>query len=106
TTMAMAVNIGWERRIGMFPTYFDQDGLMYCDTYFGDYPHYAPESPGKEGTFTGWMLLSYKKPVKTSSSTPAYPANNLTDEHIKTFWVAEKNDSKQWIEIDLQSVCD
>ena len=40
---------------------------MYCDNNFGDYPHYAPAEPGKKGEFTGWMLLSYKKPVKASS---------------------------------------
>lgn len=102
TTMAVNVNIGWERRIGMFPTYFDKDGLMYCDTYFGDYPHYAPAVPGKMGAFTGWMLLSYKKPVKVSSYVKDYPAGNITDENVKSFWVAQKNDSTQWIEIDLQ----
>ncbi|HEU5365351.1 MAG TPA: family 43 glycosylhydrolase [Hanamia sp.] len=102
TTMAVNVNIGWERRIGMFPTYFDKDGLMYCDTYFGDYPHYAPAVPGKMGAFTGWMLLSYKKPVKVSSYVKDYPAGNITDENVKSFWLAQKNDSTQWIEIDLQ----
>ncbi len=101
TTMAVNVNIGWERRIGMFPTYFDKNGLMYCDTYFGDYPHYAPAIPGKAGAFTGWMLLSYKKPVTVSSYLKNYTAEKITDENIKTFWVAEKNDDKQWIEIDL-----
>jgi hypothetical protein len=101
TTMAVNVNIGWERRIGMFPTFFDKDGLMYCNTYFGDYPHYAPAIAGKEGTFRGWMLLSYKKPVETSSSLENYKPQNVTDENVKTFWVAEKNDDKQWAEIDL-----
>ncbi len=102
TTMAVNVNIGWERRIGMFPTYFDKDGLMYCDTYFGDYPHFAPSIAVKAGKFAGWMLLSYKKPVQVSSFLKDYPAANLTDENVKTFWVAEKSDSTQWIQIDLQ----
>lgn len=101
TTMSVGVNIGWERRIGMFPTYFDKDGLMYCNTSFGDYPHYAPNVAGKMGQFTGWMLLSYYKPVKVSSWLDNYTGNNLVDENIKTFWVAKKNDSLQWVEIDL-----
>lgn len=103
TTMAVNVNIGWERRIGMFPTYFDKDGLMYCDTYFGDYPHYAPAIAGKMGEFTGWMLLSYKKPVTASSSLKNYKPGNITDENVKTYWVSQKNDSSQWVEIDLLS---
>ena len=101
-SMAVSVTIGWERRLAMFPAYFDKDGLMYSNTSFGDYPHYAPAIPGKQGQFRGWMLLSYKKPVKVSSSLENFKGENITDESVKTFWVAEKNDDKQWIEIDLQ----
>lgn len=100
-TAAVAVNIGWERRISMFPTGFDPDGLMYVNTSFGDYPHYAPAVPGKAGQFTGWMLLSYNKPVSASSSLEGYPVANLVDENIKSFWVAAENNDKQWVEIDL-----
>ena len=102
-TIAISVNINWERRIGMFPTYFDRDGLMYCNTSFGDYPHFAPNVSGKMGQFAGWMLLSYKKPVQASSTLENYGPENIVDEDIKTFWVAGKNDDKQWIEIDLGS---
>src|SRR5690606_17619607 len=102
SSMAVAVHIGWERRIGMFPTHFDADGLMYTNTSFGDYPHYAPHVRGKMGAFTGWMLLSYHKPVKASSSLPGFGPEHGADENIKTVWVAERNDSSQWLEIDLQ----
>jgi hypothetical protein len=101
-TMALSVNVGWERRIVMYPVYFDKDGLMHSNTSFGDYPHYAPSVPGKAGTFTGWMLLSYKKPVKASSRLTGFSPENVTDENVKTFWVAEKNDDRQWLEIDLK----
>ena len=37
-SMALPINMHWERRLCMFPTYFDEDGIMYCDTRFGDYP--------------------------------------------------------------------
>jgi len=99
---AVNVNVGWERRICMYPAWFDKDGLMYSNTSFGDYPHFAPAVAGKMGQFSGWMLLSYKKPVKASSSLDKFLPQNLTDENVKTFWVAEKNDDKQWLEIDLQ----
>jgi hypothetical protein len=139
-SMAVSINVNWERRLCMYPTYFDKDDLMYCDTYFGDYPHFAPAHPqhlkgsisaqspldndtyraaNKEGlraghsplgaggvvghgSFTGWMLLSYKKPVKASSQLEQYAPANIVDESVKTFWIAEKNDDQQWIEIDLQ----
>lgn len=100
-SMAVSVNVGWERRICMYPTYFDKDGLMYCDTYFGDYPHYAPPVAGNMGAFRGWMLLSYKKPVTASSHLDQFLPDNIVDESVKTFWVAQKNDDQQWIQIDL-----
>lgn len=102
-SMAISVNVNWERRISMYPTFFDKEGLMYSDTYFGDYPHFAPSLPGKLGGFTGWMLLSYNKPVKTSSVLESFNAENVVDESAKTFWVAEKNDDQQWIEVDLET---
>jgi hypothetical protein len=86
----------------MFPSFFDKDGLMYCDSYFGDYPHYAPAVPNKKGVFRGWMLLSYKKPVTASSHLENYTPELAVDENVKTYWVAEKNDDSQWLQIDLQ----
>ena len=107
-SMSLSINVNWERRLCMFPMGFDEDGIMYCDTRFGDYPRYAPSVAQKRGQFRGWMLLSYKKPVTVSSQVGDYAAAGLTDELTKTFWLAEKNDDSQWLVIDLQnpaSVC-
>ncbi|MCX2741017.1 family 43 glycosylhydrolase [Pontibacter anaerobius] len=98
----VSVNMNWERRISMFLAGFDKEGLMYVNAYFGDYPHFAPTIKGKEGEFTGWMLLSYNKPVKASSSLQDFKPESITDENVKSFWVAEQNNDQQWLEIDLQ----
>lgn len=108
-TIHLSINYKFERRLCMFPTFFDEDGVMYSDTYFGDYPHYSPDQVSRQttsGGFRGWMLLSYGKPVKASSQLESYPVENVTDENLKTFWVAGKNDDKQWVEIDLEEVGD
>ena len=108
-TIHLSINYKFERRLCMFPTFFDEDGAMYSDTYFGDYPHYSTDQVSRQttsGGFRGWMLLSYGKPVKASSQLESYPVENVTDENLKTFWVAEKNDDKQWVEIDLEEVSD
>lgn len=108
-TIHLSINYKFERRLCMIPTFFDEDGAMYSDTYFGDYPHYSPDQVSRQttsGGFRGWMLLSYGKPVKASSQLESYPVENVTDENLKTFWVAEKNDDKQWVEIDLEEVSD
>ncbi|MEM9673136.1 MAG: family 43 glycosylhydrolase [Bacteroidota bacterium] len=102
-TMAVSINIGWERRIGMFPTFFDEEGLMHTDTYFGDYPHFAPAIAGEQGAFAGWMLLSYQKPVKDSSAQDEYPATQAADENVKTYWLAEANNGEQWLEVNLEN---
>ena len=108
-TIHLSINYKFERRLCMFPTFFDEDGVMYSDTYFGDYLHYSPDQVSRQttsGGFRGWMLLSYGKPVKASSQLESYPVENVTDENLKTFWVAGKNDDKQWVEIDLEEVSD
>jgi len=105
-TMDYSVNMTWERRLCMFPTFFDDDGIMYTDTYFGDYPRYAPSVPKKRGAFRGWMLLSYNKPVRVSSAQDGYDASALTDEIAKTSWLAENNDASQWVIVDLEKPAD
>lgn len=106
-TIHLSINYKFERRLCMFPTFFDRDGLMYSDTYFGDYPHYTPGQVSRQGDcggFRGWMLLSYGKPVKASSQLSSHPVTNVVDENLKTFWVAGQNDADQWVEIDLEEV--
>lgn len=101
-TAALALNVGWERRIVMYPVFFDNDNLMYSNTAFGDYPHYAPAVPGKAGQFTGWMLLSYKKPARASSASGEHQPAHAVDEDIKSYWLAESKGENEWLEIDLQ----
>ncbi len=100
-TMALSVNMNWERRICMFPTFFDEDGIMWSNSRFGDYPHYAPDMPGKNGEFRSWMLLSYKKGVTASGSNEGHMCSNITDEKVKSYWLAPENDANQWVSIDL-----
>ena len=102
-SMALSVNVNWERRLCMFPAYIDKEGLMYSNTSFGDYPHYAPAVQGREGAFTGWMLLSYKKPVTASSHKGDNVPQHLVDEAVKTFWLANDKSDQQWVQIDLQN---
>lgn len=100
-SMALSINVNWERRLCMFPAGFDK-GIMYVDTRFGDYPRYAPAVPGKKGQFRGWMLLSYRKPVTASTAKGEFGPDALTDERTKSFWLAEANDERQWVLIDLE----
>lgn len=100
----LAVNWPMERRISMFPAGFDKEGQMYSNTRFGDWPHYLPTGKwdNRDALFTGWMLLSYKKPVTVSSQQDTiHVAKNLTDEGRQSFWVAKQNKAGEWASIDL-----
>lgn len=108
STISISVKNNFERRIGIWPAGFDEDGIMYCNTVFGDYPHYVPSAksslnnlPNGNNSFTGWMLLNYKKPVMVSSTLHAFNANNAVDESIKTYWSAKSGNEGEWIQTDL-----
>jgi hypothetical protein len=102
----IAVNWNFERRIAMFPTGFDQDGQMFANTRFGDFPHFLPTKrwQNKDELFTGWMLLSFKKPATASSVLDTFNVTNLTDENPRTFWVAKQNKEGESVTIDLQKL--
>lgn len=106
STIVISVKNNFERRLGLWPAGFDSEGIMYCNTAFGDYPHYLPDGKADHllSRFTGWMLLNYNKPVSVSSSLPGCPANYAVDENIKTYWSAASSDSNEWIESDLGAI--
>jgi hypothetical protein len=99
----VAVNWNFERRIGLFPAGFDADGQMWVNTRFADFPHWLPtkRTTTRDELFTGWMLLSYKRPVTTSSARDSFPADNVADENPRTFWVAREKRPNETLTIDL-----
>jgi xylan 1,4-beta-xylosidase len=110
STTVISVKNTFERRLGIWPVGFDTDGAMFCNTTFGDYPHYLPApdfsgtnygSNGKSGYFTGWMLLNYNKPVQVSSTLGGFHANNAVDELAKTYWSAATGNKGEFIQTDL-----
>jgi beta-xylosidase len=141
STIMLSVKNNFERRLGIWPAGFDGDGVMWCNTAFGDYPRSLPNpnkgdaSPnpskggaldessnsqnsynivgssqnpplggGGAGSFMGWMLLNYNKPIAVSSTLGGYHANNANDEDIKTYWSAATGNKGEWIQTDLGNV--
>jgi hypothetical protein len=100
-------NWTFERRIALFPAAFSPDGQMSINTRFADFPHYMPTGKvtDPESLFTGWMLLSYRKPAVASSvlgpESDRFAAAHVTDEDPRTFWVAAANEAKQTLTVDL-----
>lgn len=106
-TMTISIKHMFERRLGLFPTFFDKDGILYSYTGFGDFPFKVPtkniNSPDE--LFPGWMLLSYNKPVEVSSELVDHQKSYSTDEEIRTFWSAKTGGKGEWISMDLQKEC-
>ncbi len=113
STTVISVKNTFERRIAIWPAGFDKDDMMFCNTTFGDYPHYIPGpgystseygANGKSKYFTGWMLLNYNKPVQVSSTFGGYHPNYMVDELAKTYWSAASGNKGEWIQSDLGNI--
>ena len=92
----------FERRIGVYPVGFDPDDIMYSVSAFGDYPNYNSDfNLSPEERFTGWMLLSYDKPVTASSSLEGHSPQFVTDESMRSYWVAGNDRPGEWLQVDL-----
>jgi hypothetical protein len=95
--MTISVRHMFERRLGLFPTWFTKDGELVTDTYLGDYPHYVDGNR----ELTGWMLLSRKTQVTASSSLENHPPENAVDEEVRTWWSARTGNLGEWLQIDM-----
>jgi hypothetical protein len=107
-TMTISVKAMFERRLGLYPVDFDEDGHIHCNTDWGDYPQYFPgvkEDPIHKN-FAGMMLLSHKKFVMASSYLEDHGIENAVDEEARTYWAAQTGSSNEWMIVDLGKECD
>ncbi|MBN1950265.1 MAG: family 43 glycosylhydrolase [Bacteroidales bacterium] len=107
-TMTISQKHMFERRLGIFPTFFDEQGTLYSSTKYGDYPLIVPDHKisGVQEIFPGWMLLSYGKKVDASSSIDSLPPSNISDENIRTYWAAASGDKGEYAILDLEHPSD
>jgi len=96
-------NWTFERRIDLLPGKIYPDGQMSFTSRFGDFPYFVPTSKVDDpnSLFTGWMLLSYRKPAVASSTLTGFGTAAVTDEDPRTFWVAASNTPGQTLTLDL-----
>ncbi len=106
-TMTISVKHMFERRLGLFPVAFDDDGTLHADTAFGDYPQLAParRTGGAAGNRAGAMLLSHGKKTSASSSLEGLGPERAVDEDIKTYWSARTGGAGEWLALDLGQSC-
>jgi hypothetical protein len=103
-TMKISVRHMFERRIGLFPAYFTENGELHAHTVWTDYPFRIPQEKvdfAKDDLSMGWNLLSYNKKVIASSFLENYKPEKANDEQIETWWNAKTGKSGEWWVIDL-----
>lgn len=100
-TMRISVNDDYERRIGLFPCDFDEDGILHCNQNFADYPKDLDDREENPR----WMLLFYKAKAEASSAQHSFEAANAADENIRTWWAAESGSQDEWLMMDLGKEC-
>jgi len=124
-TISLSMLHPFERRLSLFPVFFDEDNEMVARTAFGDYPVIIPDkkADSAEEFSPGWMLLSYRKKVEVSSTLPEYPtlqnwfggpipriqnndAQNINDEDIRTWWSAASGGKNEWFVLNLEEPSD
>jgi hypothetical protein len=106
-TISISVKHMFERRLALFPVFFDEDGEMSACTAFGDYPFIMPDRKIDDvrSLFTGWMLLSYHKKTDVSSALDGFGAQQAVDENIRTFWSAATGNRGEYITVDMGEKC-
>ncbi|HHV12604.1 MAG TPA: family 43 glycosylhydrolase [Clostridiales bacterium] len=99
-TMRISINHNFERRLGLWQAGFDQDGELFCDQRYGDWPLSVEQKPWDKPE---WMLLSYGREVTASSGTGM---EHVTDENVQTWWKAAESRPGEWVQLDLGKAYD
>ncbi len=103
STMRVSVNHDFERRVGIWPAGFDDDGELFCNQRYGDWPMEAQGDPWRD---PAWMLLSSRKAATASSFVPGYEPEKAVEENVQNWWKAASGSREEWLCIDLGGIFD
>ena len=104
STMRISVNHQFERRVGIWRAGFDEDGELFCNQRYGDWPVAVEEENTDAWVNPQWYLLSYKKSVRASSYEKGKEPELAVDEDATTWWQSQTKDG--WLQLDLGKVYD
>lgn len=101
STMQISINHDFERRVGLWRAGFDEDGELFCNQRYGDWPAAVGEGKADPWEEPKWYLLSYKKKAEASSYEEGREPMYAADENVQTWWRAETADPGEWLQLDL-----
>lgn len=106
STMRVSVQHSFERRVGIWPAGLDQDGELFCNQRYGDWPIMVPDGETDPWAQPEWYLLSFGKNVRASSETEEHAPSYAADENVRTWWQAASANEGEWLELDLGQTYD
>lgn len=101
SSMRVSVNHKFERRLGLWLAGYDQDGELFCNQRYGDWPFKIEQAVIDPWRNPEWMLLSYGKPATASSFVEGREASNVSNEDVRSWWKAASSQPGEWVELDL-----
>lgn len=106
STMRISRNHQFERRVGLFPAGFDNEGELFCNQRYGDWPVAVPEGSIDPWEEPKWFLLSAGKCVESSSYIEGREPEYAVEEDVRTWWQSASHLPGEWIEVDLKKAYD
>ena len=104
STMRISMNHDFERRVGLWPAGFDQDGELVCNQRYGDWPLVITEGDEELWANPKWMLLSAGKKASASSFVPGHEPEKAVEENVQSWWRSVSNSREEWLCVDLGKV--
>lgn len=106
STMRISKNHQFERRVGLWRAGFDEDGELFCNQQYGDWPMAVTEEKDDPWKNPEWFLLSAGKMAQASSYMEGKEPQHATEENVQTWWQAATNTPGEWLSVDLGQVYD
>ena len=100
STMRISMNHDFERRVGLWPAGFDQDGELVCNQRYGDWPLVITEGDEELWANPKWMLLSAGKKASASSFVPGHEPEKAVEENVQSWWRSVSN-SREDVRLSL-----
>lgn len=100
-TQRISIHHPFERRVGLWPAGFDDDGNLFCNQRYGDWPIAVSDAQQCAWAKPEWYLLSYKARMLASSFTPGKEPDHASDENVRTWWQAGSSRPGEWLLEDL-----
>lgn len=101
STMRISMNHQFERRVGLWPAGFDEDGELFCNQRYGDWPQAVSDGKLDPWKNPEWFLLSAGKNAAASSYVEGKGPEKITEENVQTWWQANSNQPGEWVQVDL-----